>query len=244
MKSPDLAHVTALTFDCYGTLIDWETGAIEALRHLLARHGVVLSDDEIIRAFQDIEDELCEPYQPYKALLAGVVEGFGRRFGFPVGTAERVVGALPRHGRGAAHPRGPLQARGRLEHRRRPVRRNRPAPRRRFRPRRDRRAGPLLQAPCADLPRSHPPPLGCSARDRARRGGRLGDPDRAPARLRDGLGPPARTFREAAHRGPGPGGAGPTGLAGPDGCRRLKAEADGRGQRWMATERSNRTWAG
>jgi 2-haloacid dehalogenase len=97
MTSPDLAHVTALTFDCYGTLIDWETGAIEALRPLLARHGVVLSDDEIIRAFQDIEDELCEPYQPYKALLAGVVEGFGRRFGFPVGAAERdlLVSSLP-----------------------------------------------------------------------------------------------------------------------------------------------------
>ena len=43
MTSPDLAHVTALTFDCYGTLIDWETGAIEALRPLLARHGVAVT---------------------------------------------------------------------------------------------------------------------------------------------------------------------------------------------------------
>ena len=43
----DPAGVTALTFDCYGTLIDWETGTIEALRPLLARHGVALSDDEI-----------------------------------------------------------------------------------------------------------------------------------------------------------------------------------------------------
>src|SRR3954451_10776219 len=87
---PDPARVTALTFDCYGTLIDWEAGAIEALRPLLARHGVTLPDDEIIQAFQDIDAELCEsPYRPYKAVLAGVVEGFGRRFGFPVGVAER-----------------------------------------------------------------------------------------------------------------------------------------------------------
>src|SRR3954468_3902000 len=87
---PDLARVTALTFDCYGTLIDWEAGAIEALRPLLARHGVTLSDDAIIQAFQDIDAELCEPpYRPYRAVLAGVVEGFGRRFGFPVGVAER-----------------------------------------------------------------------------------------------------------------------------------------------------------
>jgi 2-haloacid dehalogenase/putative hydrolase of the HAD superfamily len=48
MTFPDLARMTALIFDCYGTLIDWEAGAIEALRPLLARHGVVLSDDEII----------------------------------------------------------------------------------------------------------------------------------------------------------------------------------------------------
>ena len=48
------------------------------------------SDDEIIPAFQELEEPLCEPpYRPYKELLAGVVEGFGRRFDFPVGATER-----------------------------------------------------------------------------------------------------------------------------------------------------------
>ncbi len=92
MKSPALARVTALTLDCYGTLVDWEAGVIEALRPLLASHGVALSDDEIVRAFQDVEEGLCEPpYRPYRVVLEGVVEGFGRRFGFPVGAAERGV---------------------------------------------------------------------------------------------------------------------------------------------------------
>ena len=93
VRSPlDPAHVTTLTFDCYGTLIDWEAGAVEALRPLLARHAVILSDDEIVTAFQDIEAPLCEPpYKTYRAVLAGVVEGLGRRFGFPVGPAERDV---------------------------------------------------------------------------------------------------------------------------------------------------------
>jgi 2-haloacid dehalogenase len=81
-------HLTTLTFDCYGTLIDWETGAITALRPLLLRHEIALSDDEIVTAFQDIDGALCEPpYKPYRAVLAGVVDGFGRRFGFPVGKA-------------------------------------------------------------------------------------------------------------------------------------------------------------
>lgn len=89
---PDPARVTTLTLDCYGTLIDWETGAVAALRPLLDRHGVVLSDDATVTAFQDLEAPLCEqPYRPYEAVLAAVVEGFGRRFGFPVGPAEREV---------------------------------------------------------------------------------------------------------------------------------------------------------
>lgn len=88
----DPDRVTALTFDCYGTLIDWETGVIEALRPLLARHGVAPSDDEIVAAFQDLDGALCEPpHKPYRAVLAGVVEGFGRHFGVPVRAAERDV---------------------------------------------------------------------------------------------------------------------------------------------------------
>ena len=63
---------------------------IEALRPLLARHGVREKDDEIVAAFTDIETPLCEPpYRPYRDALAKGVEGFGQRFGFPVGDADR-----------------------------------------------------------------------------------------------------------------------------------------------------------
>jgi hypothetical protein len=89
---PVCPFLIPLNFDCYGTLIDWETGAITALRPLLLRHGIALSDDEIVTAFQDIDGALCEPpYKPYRAVLAGVVDGFGRRFGFPVEAADREV---------------------------------------------------------------------------------------------------------------------------------------------------------
>lgn len=90
MPRLDPDRVTTLTFDCYGTLIDWEAGTIEALRPLLAWHGVTLADDEIIKAFQDLEEPLCKPpYRTYRTVLAGVAEGFGQRFGFPVSAAER-----------------------------------------------------------------------------------------------------------------------------------------------------------
>jgi 2-haloacid dehalogenase len=92
MSFPDPAQLTTLTFDCYGTLIDWETGVITVLRPLLLRHGIALSDDEIVAAFQDLDAVLCEPpYKPYRAVLAGVIEGFGRRFGFPVQSLDREI---------------------------------------------------------------------------------------------------------------------------------------------------------
>jgi 2-haloacid dehalogenase len=92
MSRFDPACIATLTFDCYGTLIDWEAGAIEALRPLLARHGAAPSDDEIIAMFQALDGALCKPpYKTYRAVLAGVVEGFGRHFGFPVKPADRDV---------------------------------------------------------------------------------------------------------------------------------------------------------
>ena len=46
-----LSDFSVLTFDCYGTLIDWETGISEALAPWLVRGGVSLGRDQIIEAF-------------------------------------------------------------------------------------------------------------------------------------------------------------------------------------------------
>ncbi len=40
-----------LTFDCYGTLIDWETGILAVLRPWATRAGISASDAEILGAF-------------------------------------------------------------------------------------------------------------------------------------------------------------------------------------------------
>ena len=36
----DFTHVTVLSFDCYGTLIDWESGILTALRPILSQYGI------------------------------------------------------------------------------------------------------------------------------------------------------------------------------------------------------------
>jgi 2-haloacid dehalogenase len=67
-----LSDFKALSFDCYGTLIDWETGIVEALRPLAERAGV--GPDEILSAYGPIEHELekANPALPYSQLLEKV----------------------------------------------------------------------------------------------------------------------------------------------------------------------------
>jgi len=82
-----------LTFDCYGTLIDWETGILSALRPLLARHGHDAGAEEILSLYGRLEPEAeSGPFVPYRTVLGRVVAGFGRRYGFEP-TAEE-TGAL------------------------------------------------------------------------------------------------------------------------------------------------------
>jgi 2-haloacid dehalogenase len=81
---------TALTFDCYGTLIDWESGIIAGLRPVLAAHGVGVPDDDILEQFARLEAELeAGPYRAYRDVLSSVVAGFGHHFGFKPSRVER-----------------------------------------------------------------------------------------------------------------------------------------------------------
>jgi len=45
----------ALTFDCYGTLIDWESGLLDALHPWAERHGVRVSDERLLEVFAEAE---------------------------------------------------------------------------------------------------------------------------------------------------------------------------------------------
>ena len=50
-----LSTFRALTFDVYGTLIDWETGMLAELRPWASRHGLVVDDDGLLNAFAELE---------------------------------------------------------------------------------------------------------------------------------------------------------------------------------------------
>lgn len=76
----------ALTFDCYGTLIDWESGILAETRPWIARHGLVLADDEILHAFAELEPEhqATVPDALYPDVLVAVHHDLARRWGLPV----------------------------------------------------------------------------------------------------------------------------------------------------------------
>jgi 2-haloacid dehalogenase len=86
----DFSHFRAITFDCYGTLIDWEAGILGAIRPILVAHGAEVSDPEILRLYSEIEAEAQSSYyQPYWEILRDVVRGFGDRLGFSATDAEQ-----------------------------------------------------------------------------------------------------------------------------------------------------------
>ena len=51
----DFERFEILTFDCYGTLIDWEQGILGALRPVLERHGRSATDDELLEQYGRLE---------------------------------------------------------------------------------------------------------------------------------------------------------------------------------------------
>lgn len=84
----DFSRFEAISFDCYGTLINWEAGILPALRSVLANHGQSLPDSKILELYGEFEFEAENPYQTYRNVLESVVRRFGERFGFQPGPSE------------------------------------------------------------------------------------------------------------------------------------------------------------
>jgi 2-haloacid dehalogenase len=85
----DFSNFTSISFDCYGTLIDWESGILPALQSVLANHGQSLPDAAILELYGEFEAEAeSGPYQSYRDVLQSVVRGFAHRLQFQASSAE------------------------------------------------------------------------------------------------------------------------------------------------------------
>ena len=85
-----LSDFRVLTFDCYGTLIDWESGIHTALRPLLAKAGAPPGRDAALESFarHETAQEAATPGLPYPALLARVHRLVAAELALPTSEAE------------------------------------------------------------------------------------------------------------------------------------------------------------
>jgi len=90
MTNKKLTDYDALTFDCYGTLIDWESGMVTGLRPLTEKLDRALSRDEILEAHARHESgqQAWKPAQKYTDLLATVYRRLAEEWGISVSWAE------------------------------------------------------------------------------------------------------------------------------------------------------------
>ncbi|HEX7284902.1 MAG TPA: haloacid dehalogenase type II [Candidatus Angelobacter sp.] len=72
--------IRLVTFDCYGTLIDWETGMLRSLRPLFSNHGHRASDLQLLELYGEVEAEVeSGAYIEYRQVLGRTVQEMGRR---------------------------------------------------------------------------------------------------------------------------------------------------------------------
>ena len=73
----DISQTKALTFDCYGTLIDWETGILAALKSWVDAQTVAVDADHLLATFgqAETEAEQAHPSEVYTEILRRTMAG-------------------------------------------------------------------------------------------------------------------------------------------------------------------------
>lgn len=84
-KKLDRTRYRTLSFDCYGTLIDWESGIIGYLQPLLESVDAHVIDEWVLAFYGEMEPEVQAEGGSYRSVLARVLERFGKRLGFTPG---------------------------------------------------------------------------------------------------------------------------------------------------------------
>ncbi len=85
----DFDAFDVLTFDCYGTLIDWETGLLAGLRVVLDVRGIAADDEALLETYAGLEATAeAGPYRTYREVLGVGLRGVCGGLGFEPTEAE------------------------------------------------------------------------------------------------------------------------------------------------------------
>ncbi len=95
-----ISDFKAMTFDVYGTLIDWETGLLNELRPWAGKHGLKLDDDAILEVFAGVESPVQQkhPRMVYRDVLAEAHRRLAGKWGIAAdeAAAQAFGASIPR----------------------------------------------------------------------------------------------------------------------------------------------------
>src|SRR5438445_11194374 len=78
-------QVSFVTFDVYGTLIDWETGAYDAFRSEADKDGFTIERDELIPLFHEVQQRIqAGSYELYAEVLRRTAVQIAKQLGWPL----------------------------------------------------------------------------------------------------------------------------------------------------------------
>jgi 2-haloacid dehalogenase len=84
MPTLDYDRFEVLTFDCYGTLIDWESGIVAATRAALGEAVADRSPNDLLTAFGCREHDAETPYRRYREVLEVTITGMAQDLAVPL----------------------------------------------------------------------------------------------------------------------------------------------------------------
>jgi 2-haloalkanoic acid dehalogenase type II len=85
MESTMVRPYDVITFDCYGTLIDWETGISSAFAMAASPEGRELEREPVLKAYAELEPVVeAETYRSYRDVLTETALRVAHRLGWPL----------------------------------------------------------------------------------------------------------------------------------------------------------------
>lgn len=88
MSQPQASDYDVISFDCYGTLVDWESAIVSTLQELLQSHDANMNDDVVLEYFANWEPEEQSQGGSYRSVLRRVLDRYGFRLGFKPRTKD------------------------------------------------------------------------------------------------------------------------------------------------------------
>lgn len=86
----DFNKFKLISFDCYGTLIDWKKSLMDIMTPFIKRHSLDLSIDQLFDLFFKADQKnIQEEYRPYHDVLVAIMEEMGRELNINLKQAER-----------------------------------------------------------------------------------------------------------------------------------------------------------